>query len=222
MNEPRPRGFSTAVVRERRSIRRYEDRPVPRDTIVELLEAATLAPSPHNRQPWRFAVLLQPAARARLADAMGERLRADRRRDGDAQEAIAADVARSRARLLGAPVVVVACLTMADMDQYPDARRGEAERHMAVQATAAAVQNLMLAATERGLGSCWMCAPLFCPETVAACLDLPADWQPQAIVTLGWPAGPGRERPRRPLDEVVRFVRLSQPAPSSESTVRPG
>lgn len=213
MNESRPREFWTDVIRQRRSVRRYADRPIPERTILELIEAATCAPSPHNRQPWRFAILGDPAAKARLAEAMGARLRADRRRDGDPDEAIAADVARSRTRLTGAPVVVVACLTLADMDRYPDPRRAAAERLMAVQATAAAVQNLMLAATARGLGACWMCAPLFCPDTVRAVLDLPSDWEPQAIVTLGRPAAPGRERARRPVAEIVRWVGLSPGAP---------
>lgn len=213
MNEPRPRGLLTDVIRRRRSVRRYEDGAIPERTILDLVEAAACAPSPHNRQPWRFAILAEPTAKAGLADAMGARLRADRRRDDDPEEAIAADVARSRARLTGAPVVVVGCLTLADMDRYPDPRRAAAERTMAVQATAAAVQNLMLAATARGLGACWMCAPLFCPDTVASALALPPDWEPQALVTLGWPAAPGRERPRRPVDEIVRWIGLSPRAP---------
>ena len=51
---------------------------------------------------------------------------------------------------------------------------------MAVQSTAMAVQNMLLLAHAEGLAACWMCAPLFCPDTVRAALDLPADWQPQA------------------------------------------
>src|SRR3954470_5739221 len=187
------------LIKGRRSIRRYEPRPVPRALVRELLEAASFAPSPHNRQPWRFAVLTELAAKARLADAMGARLRRDRLRDGDPQEAIEADVARSRARICGAPVAILAALSMADMDLYADAARSAAERDMALQATAAAVQNLLLLAHARGLGASWMCAPLFCPEIVRAALSLPQDWEPQAHVTLGFPAGPGRERARRPL-----------------------
>jgi nitroreductase len=69
---------------------------------------------------------------------------------------------------------------------------------MAVQGTAMAVQNLLLAAHVAGLGACWMGAPLFCPDTVGETLDLPADWEPQALITLGWPAET-RQKDRFPL-----------------------
>jgi coenzyme F420-0:L-glutamate ligase/coenzyme F420-1:gamma-L-glutamate ligase len=194
------------VIPERRSIRRYQPAPIPDALIERLLAAACWAPSAHNRQPWRFAVLRDAAPKARLAQAMGARLAADRRRDGDDPTAIAADVARSHARISGAPAVVAACLTLADMDRYPDPARAAAEHLMAVQSTAMAVQNLLLAAAAEGLGACWMCAPLFCPDAVRAALALPDDWQPQALVTLGHPASAGKPATRRPLAELVREI----------------
>lgn len=195
------------VIAERRSIRRYRPDPIDDAQLDALLTAACWAPSAHNRQPWRFAVLRDDAPKQRLARAMGDRLRADRARDGDSEAAIAQDVARSHARITGAPAVIAVCLTLADMDLYPDLVRGAAERTMAVQSVAMAVQNLLLAAASDGLGACWMCAPLFCPEVVRAALDLPADWEPQALVTLGRPASAGKPASRRPLADVVREVR---------------
>jgi F420 biosynthesis protein FbiB-like protein len=189
--------------RERRSIRRYRDQPLPPALVERLIEAARFAPSAHNRQPWRFTVMLDAERKQRLAAAMGARLRADRLADGDPPDAVEQDVARSRARIVDAPAVIVACYTLADMDRYPDARRAAAERTMAVQSTAMAVQNMLLLAHAEGLGACWMCAPLFCPDAVTAALDLPADWQPQALVTLGNPARTGRLRERRPIAEIV-------------------
>ena len=76
---------------------------------------------------------------------------------------------------------------------------------MAMQSTAMAVQNLLLAASAGGLGACWMCAPLFCPETARNALDLPPDWQPQAIVTLGVPLGASSLRDRLPLRDLVWY-----------------
>jgi coenzyme F420-0:L-glutamate ligase/coenzyme F420-1:gamma-L-glutamate ligase len=190
----------------RRSIRRYRDTDVPLDMIEKLLAAAVTAPSAHNRQPWRFAVLKDPVTRLRLANAMGERLRQDRLRDRDPAEAVEDDVARSIARISGAPVAVVVSLTMEDMDVYPDSRRAAAERHMAVQSTAMAVENMLLAAHALGLGASIMCAPLFCPEIVRATLPLPAAWEPQALVTLGYPANDGKPYRRRPLEELAVLV----------------
>lgn len=173
-----------------------------------LVAAATRAPSAHNRQPWRFRIIRTAEDKARLAAAMGEKLQHDRTRDRDDAEAIRQDVTRSTARITGAPAMIAVCLTLADMDSYPDERRGRAEYLMAVQSTAMAAQNLMLAAHAEGYDSCWMCAPLFCGETVRAALDLPEDWQPQGLVLLGRAAEPGRNRPRRPLSDIVRGIEL--------------
>ena len=186
----------------RRSIRRYKPTAVPDATLDRILEAARWAPSGHNRQPWRFAILTSFHLKDRLARAMGERLRRDRLADGDPIAAIDQDVTRSYARITGAPVVIVVALDMSDMDRYPDDRQ-RAERTMAVQSTAMATQNLLLAAHAEGLGACWLCAPLFCPDTVRDTLELPEAWQPQGLVTLGLSLEPPKPKPRKLVSEIV-------------------
>ena len=204
-HDERP-GSAEAIITGRRSVRSYSPRTVDRSTIEALLRLATCAPSAHNRQPWRFVVLTDATRKETLARAMGDRLRRDRLADGDATDTVERDVARSFARITGAPVLVLACMTLTDMDAYPDARRRDAERHMAAQSVAMAVQNLLLAAQSAGLGACWMCAPLFCPDVVQSSLDLPRDWEPQALVTLGYPHGERAARARKRLEEVTRFL----------------
>ncbi len=173
-----------------------------RAVIDAVLTAATWAPSAHNRQPWRFCVVDAAEHIERLAQAMGARLRSDLKRDGMATELIEKDAARSYARITGAPVIVILSLTMADMDDYADERRSQSEHLMAAQSTAMAGQNLLLAADQAGLGACWMCAPLFCPDVVRDVLKLPDDWQPQALITLGYPAET-REKTRHPVEMSV-------------------
>ena len=95
---------------------------------------------------------------------------------------------------------------MEDMDRYPDDRRIAAERQMAVQGTAMAIQNMLIAAHGAGLGASVMCAPLFCPDTVRTALGLAKHWEPQALVTLGYPANRGKPFQRRALRELVRVV----------------
>lgn len=175
------------------------------DILERLLEAAIWAPSAHNRQPWRFVVLTRVQDRRRLAEAMAARLRQDLEADGVAPEVIEADAARSLARLTGAPVLILACLSMTDMDTYPDASRQEAEHIMAVQSVAMAAQNLLLAAHVEGLGACWMCAPLFCGDIVLETLDLNPTWEPQGIIAIGYP-DEQREKTRAPLDTRVIFL----------------
>ena len=79
-------------------------------------------------------------------------------------------------------------MTMQEMDDYADETRSHAEWVMATQSVALSCQNLLLSADAHGLGACWMCAPLFVPDLVQSSLDLPAEWQPQALITLGYPA----------------------------------
>lgn len=190
------------VIRARRMTRRFREQAVEDEIVAAVLDAAIHAPSPHNRQPWRFAALTG-GARERLALAMGARLRQDLFRDGVPPGQIDADANRSYARITGAPTVVLVCLSLRDMDVYPDPVRNGHERWMAGQAVAAAIQNMLLAAESLGIGACWMCAPLFCGEVVRTTLELPADWEPQALVPLGYSEGARRDRPRVPADAVT-------------------
>jgi nitroreductase len=91
---------------------------------------------------------------------------------------------------------------MIDMDEYPDERRQHNEYLMAVQSTAMAGQNLLLAAYAHGLGACWLCAPLFAPEVVRTALALADDWLPQGAITLGYPAET-KEKSRHPLEKSI-------------------
>ncbi|NDJ75834.1 MAG: nitroreductase family protein [Chloroflexi bacterium] len=177
-----------AIMKTRRSVRKYTDRPVPEAILQRLLKAAQWGPSAHNRQPWRWAVLTTADRRASLAAAMGARFRADLEADGLPLDKVERMVVRSYQRISTAPAVIVLFLSMADMDRYPDPGRQEAERVMAIQSVALAAQNLLLLAHAEGLGVCWMCAPLFCPDVVRAELDLPDDWEAQGLLTVGYPA----------------------------------
>jgi F420 biosynthesis protein FbiB-like protein len=155
--------------------------------VLQLLEAAIWAPSAHNRQPWRFVVIQSDDVKARLAESMSEKLREDLLVDSVPAEIVNADITRSRNRITAAPLAILLCLSMVDMDNYPDMFRSQNEYIMAVQSVAMAGQNLLLAAHALGLGACWMCAPLFCPEVVRTVLGLPEDWYPQALLTVGYP-----------------------------------
>ena len=200
-----PKHYLHQLMRDRRAIRRYQNRPIEKELIEQLLETAMWAPSAHNRQPWRFAVLTDNEDKIRLARAMGEQLFKDRSSDGDPKPDIEADVARSRSRIVGAPVVIGVFLSMTAMDRYPDEKRNRAEYLMAVQSVAMAAQNLWLLAHAEGLGACWLCAPLFVPDLVRETLKLPDDWQAQGLMTLGWPAEE-RVKSRRPWRESVLFL----------------
>jgi coenzyme F420-0:L-glutamate ligase / coenzyme F420-1:gamma-L-glutamate ligase len=191
------------IIRGRRSIRQYQPRPVPPELIVQLIDAARWAPSPHGRMPWRFVVLTQPEPKERLASAMAEEWQRNLEMDQQPPEIVATRLQKSRARVEGAPVVIVPCLYLNDLDRYPDSRRQQAERTMAIQSLGAAIQNLLLTAYQLGLDTGWMCAPLFCPELVVVTLDLDPSLIPQALIMLGYAVADPQRRERLPLETII-------------------
>ena len=191
------------LIRGRRSIRRYTGEPVPAELLMRILEAATWAPSAHNRQPWRFCVVTTDGVQEQLSARMAARWRADLSRDGVDPTVIERRVAISHARITGGGGVDRAVGQHGGDGQLSGRSvRDEAERLMAVQSVALATQNLLLAAHHYGLGACWMCAPLFVPELVRNALGLSDAWQPQALITLGYPAEM-KQKERAPIDTRV-------------------
>ncbi len=140
-----------ALIRGRRSVRRYRSDPIARPLLEGLLTAAVWAPSAHNRQPWRFCVVTAQAAKDDLSDRMGRRWRADLGADGVDAAVIERRVRISHTRISGAAALVAVSVSLEEMDDYPDRQRQEAEWMMAVQSTALACQNLLLAAQQFGL-----------------------------------------------------------------------
>lgn len=196
----------TAWLHERRSVRRFTQRAVAREVVERLLRAAMQAPSAHNRQPWRFAVLASLEARRRLAESIGAEFGRDLIKDGLEPEDAQAQVRRSIDRICVAPLGILVCLDASVLDDYPDNRRRQAELVMAVQGAAMAAQNLLLAAHAEGLGGVWLCAPLFAQQAARLALDLPPDWQAQGLALIGYPATWPPARPRRPLEDIAVFL----------------
>ncbi len=205
--EPPDRAYFdfASLARERHVVRQFEPLPVPRTLVEETLEAARWAPSPHGSQPWRFAVITRQDLKEKLADAMAEEWRRNLAMDGEDPEIVAIRDRKSRQRIINSPVLVIPCLYLADLQVYPDPHRQQAEVIMAVQSLGAAIQNMLLSAYSLGLDTGWMCAPLFCPEVVAAALDLPADLIPHALIQMGYGAKDPPRRPHRPVSELVVF-----------------
>jgi F420 biosynthesis protein FbiB-like protein len=139
----------------------------------------------------------------KLAEAMASDWFMDLRRDNIPLEASRKMVEESVRRFSEAPIVIIAAITMKEMHKYSDRRRQRFEHLMATQSLAAAIQNILLAAHAEGLGACWFCAPLFCQRTVRKVLRMPRDAEPQALITIGYPAESPEPPPRKPLKEIV-------------------
>jgi nitroreductase len=193
------------TIRKRRSIRRYEDRPVPQEIIDELLEAARLAPSASNLQTWRFKVVTDEKTRRALREA-----------------------AFNQRFVETAPVVIVAC---ADFEAFGDRAKRSMEllRTRAVKPSLSmlirtlrseraadieernltnvlinvsiAVEHMVLAAASLGLGTCWVRA--FLPDRVAEILSLPPECPPLFLLPLGYSREDPEPRSRRPMEEIL-------------------
>lgn len=161
------------VIKKRWSVRAYRPDPVPEEMLMEILEAARLAPSAHNDQPWHFIVVKDAGLRKALAEAC-----------------------RGQFFVAEAPIVIVGCADLrvarghigGFMDSYP-------------VDLAIAMQQLMLVAAEFGLGTCWIGA--FSENRVKELLNLPPCVRPVAITPLGFPNEERQVRPRKPLSEIT-------------------
>lgn len=165
-------------IRRRRSIRAYQDRPVPEDALRRILEAINAAPSAGNLQAYQVFLVRDAAKRQALAQASG------------GQEFVAQ-----------APVVLVFCTDVA-RSAWRYGQRGE--RLYALQDATIACAYAQLAAVALGLGTVWVGA--FRDEAVIQALNLPRGLHPIAILPIGYPAESPAPPPRRALDDLVRTV----------------
>lgn len=176
---------------------------MPDSVIQNILLTATFAPSAHNRQPWRFVVVMHSAVKEKLATAMAVDFQRDLERDGLPPEKIQAQLKRSKERITSAPVTILFCLDLREMDYYPDEKRNHAEYLMAVQSVAAAGLQLLLAAHAEGLGGVWACWPLFAQETIKKTLKISESWEPQGMFLIGYPEEIPDARKRKKSQEII-------------------
>lgn len=191
---------------QRRSVRKYEHRPVPGPLLEELLSAAASAPSAHNAQPWHFAVILNKDLKKNLSRAMAKRYAQDMAARKVSRDVIEKKTKKSIDIFSHAPALVIAFLT-AERLRPAKGQHAMKERVMGIQSVALACGQLMLAATAAGLASCWFAAPLFCTNEILDTLNLKRPWEPQAIITLGYPAEDPSPKDRRSLRQVRSYYR---------------
>lgn len=163
------------IIKNRRSVRKYLDRPVPDNLIDKILDTARFAPTVWGHQPWEFVVVKNTETKKQLVKTSG-----------------------NQNWMLGAPVFIIVCINM----KIAGVRFGErGEKLYGIQTTAMATQNILLAAESLGLGACWVAE--FSENTVSVVLQCPDYIRPAAIITLGYPAEKPAAPARQPLEEIV-------------------
>ena len=203
------------AARERASVRKYLPDPVPRADVRAMVEFAVRAANAGNAQIWRFTAVDGDETRAALGGAVDARL----------EEMLSwPELAGNEAQVKGlrahaaffprAPMIVaVSSLPYSSHADRVLALRGiegdERDRLRArpdLQSIGAAVQMLLVAAHAMGYGACWMCAPVTAAPAIERILGIESPEHLAALVPIGRPAHAVRPRPRRPLEEVLRFI----------------
>ena len=175
------------LIRARRSVRRYADRPVERALLEECLEAARLAPSAENAQPWRFVVVDDPAVKERLAGAAFS------------------GVYRPTRFAAKAPAII-AVLAKPDIVANRLGRAIQGTKYYLIDC-GIACQQLVLRATELGLGVCYI--GWYSKRGVRKALQVPRSHDIVVLLAVGYPEGePGKEKPKKPLHELVSYNRF--------------
>jgi len=184
----------------RRSIRRFKPNPVPDSVIESILHTATFAPSAHNRQPWRFAVIKDSAVKMRLGKAITAKMQIDMQAQNAEKSDIEKRATTSLRRIDEAPLVIILCRDKNDIRiDTPE------ETIMGIQSTALAGLQLLLAAHAEGLGGNWICWPLYAQAATRAALELPETWEPQAMYFLGYPVEIPEPQDRKSIKEIMTF-----------------
>lgn len=192
------RGFRD-IVQSRSSCRSFSDEPLEEGALIRMLEAANAAPSAHNTQPWYFCVVMSREAKGKLFADAGEAYYGDLLRQGT-PAAEARDRARKSERFFtGVPALVVVFA-----EQTPD--QGDAiERTLRLQSASAASAQLLLAAENEGIGACWYCLPLYCPEVFRKFAGLSESFEPTALIVLGYSLSEKTHRQKRALSEKMNI-----------------
>ena len=168
------------AIKNRRSIRTFKNEDISSETVEKLIDAARWAPSAGNIQPWEFIIVKNSEVKRRLAEA-----------------------ALNQKFVEEAPIVIVVC---ADESRSFKGYGLRGKSLYCIQDTAAAIQNIHLAACSLGLATCWVGA--FKEEDVRKILDVPDGVRPVALVPVGYPAEKPSPPPRRPLSQIIHYEKF--------------
>lgn len=182
------------LIKFRRSIRKFSDKPIEEDKLNLILESARLAPSSSNSQPWHFVVVNDKEVMNKLVDAVPLGI-------------------RPNIWFSNAPIVI-ACLAKPHIIEHKFAKILANDFHSID--TAIAIEHMVLAATSLGIGTCWV--GWFDQKKVKKILSVPRGWDVVMLLPLGYPEdkssdegmGGIKPRPRKELSQIISFNKFNQ------------
>jgi len=204
------------AIQGRKSIRRFEQTPVPDEDIIKILDAGRLAPSANNTQPWRFIVVKNRTVLKQMANEvrhMVDRMIPYAENEQQAQR-LAAYKSTYYTFFENAPVVISVLMEGYDAGTdrllakmgYPPEDIKRLRPLPGLQSVAAAIENMLLASHALGYGSCWMTGPIVAQEAFERILGFGKEKSIVALLPVGRPGENPPARPRRPLDENMSMI----------------
>lgn len=187
----------------RRSIRKYQDSSVPQSMIEEIIRAGILAPSAKNRQPWKFVVVTKDAKKGMLA-ALAEGLKRERKEPFLAESASYLDGAEYTFSIMRqAPAVIFIINPLAKKFGNSLSEEERIAEICNTQSIGAAIENMILTATNLGLGSLWICDTFFAQKELDQWLN--TDGELFAALAIGYAAEAPNARPRKEEKDIVEW-----------------
>ncbi len=174
-----------AAIRHRKSVRKFQETPVEEEKLMEILEAARLAPSGNNKQPWYFIVVKNENVKQDVAIATNNQM-----------------------WIASAPVVIVAIADICARSEnytgmYVDEETSGFDLKRVLRDTTIAITQILLEVDNQGLGACWCGA--FTQKTIRPVLNIPDDKFVLAVIPVGYPAEEPKAKPRKDLNSILRY-----------------
>ena len=209
------------MIKTRRSVRRFQEKPVPEDLLLKAVELATWAPNGGNYQPWRFLIVSNKDLINQMADAVKAKTEIiaswpEAKQCGEVVERWR----KTSAFFRGAPVCIAVLMSkyssIADQilrargEADPIAREIRSYRQLGdstLQSVAAAITYLVLILHYFGLGTTWMAGPQQAKKEIEKLLGVPSDWNFVDLIPVGYPAETPKAPPRKVVGDVVQFFR---------------
>ena len=172
-------------IENRRSIRKYTDKKVEQEKLMQILESARLAPSGSNTQPWNFIIIESSEMKEKIVT-----------------------VDHNQQWMMTAPVFVavvadVRCRLESSKDVYLDEDSSLPELKQIIRDTAAAIENMLLEAVSLGLSACW--TGWYDQKDIRPVLNVPNDKFVCGVITIGYGDESPEQRPRRKLEDMIRY-----------------
>ncbi len=187
------------LIKERKTIRKYQDKPIPKNVLDKIIEAGIWGPSltASGIQPWKFFIIREKKIKTKIVDILVKAskkigvpgslfLTSSSTTISNAQTVI---LIYSTSPLVNWAKRIKKCLKLAQSSE--------------IAAISAAIQNMILTAYTLGVASCWLGVPLLCAEEINKLFD--ANDELVSVLTLGYPAQEGKRSPRKPISETVKY-----------------